>query len=1224
MDPQAALEALAGCRRPFLVGVRHHSPVLAAAVPALLDAAEPQMVLVELPQELQGWLAWLGHPGTVAPVALALAARDGSRLGFYPFADFSPELAAIRWAAARGVPVEAVDLPATARDGPAGDGAAAAGGGAVTPGLLRRFGVPDAEELWDRVVEAPACGADPERVRRAGLALGWAMRADAVSGPGVDRADLAREAWMRRRIAAAAGRNDRLAAVVGAFHAAALLPEPDPAFWSDPGLDLDPAPGDEAVTSLVPYAFDLLDSRSGYPAGIRDPAWQQALWEARGEPQRVERAAAEMAVRVCAELRGERQVAGVPDGREAFRLAGDLARLRGLPAPGRRELVEGIQTALGQGEPLGRGRALARAAQAVLVGNRLGALPPGAPRTGLHAQVEALVAELGLPGPAAGVEAVELRLDPARSPLDRRRHVTLRRLAAAGVCYAQEREVAGLGGAQALGRRWTARWQPATAATLELAALAGATLEQAAEGTLRRRAAGLAAADELVPLAALELVEQAAECGLAALTTELVSGLGETLLPSAGLAELVAAHRLLERIAAGHVPGLPTERGHPSDPPPYRPPSDPSLDDLVASAVAAVEGLAGSDDLADAVALAELVRLVERGRAEPPAAGEGRLAWTLARLTADGGPLMQGAAGAALVLLGHTQPARLGARLASWVDFGADPGRDLARRLQGVLVMAAPLLEVCAELLDPLARRVETLPDAAFLQRLPALRDGFEVLSPAVRQRFLDTVADRFGLHDPAELGRRLTVEHAPAALAGWAAADAAGRAAVLAQDPDVLDKRPGRLADGDALPAAVGGGQLGIAPPATPAPAGHPPDPRDPPTEPDPPDPPPAAATSTTSAAPAIAPLDRWRLVLGRERECLGPTPSRAAVALDELYGHGRGEGSAAAGLGQGDGGRRGGQEAPFPTPREWADELQALFGGRVRDEVLARAAARGRADALLAVDPDAVVASVDLLEQVLSLHGALPEARLGQLRRLVDRIVAELVRELARRLRPALVGLAVPRPTRRPAGPLDLDRTVRANLHTARRGPDGGAVLVPERPRFRTRARRAADWHVTIVVDVSGSMEASTIYSAVIAAILNGLPALSVRFVTFSTEVVDLSGRVDDPLGLLLEVAVGGGTDIGAGLGYARQRLTVPRRTIVALVTDFEEGVSVGKLLAEVRALAESGAQLLGLAALDDRGQPDFNRAIAAQVAAAGMPVAALSPLELARWIGERVRGG
>jgi Mg-chelatase subunit ChlD len=174
-----------------------------------------------------------------------------------------------------------------------------------------------------------------------------------------------------------------------------------------------------------------------------------------------------------------------------------------------------------------------------------------------------------------------------------------------------------------------------------------------------------------------------------------------------------------------------------------------------------------------------------------------------------------------------------------------------------------------------------------------------------------------------------------------------------------------------------------------------------------------------------------------------------------------------------------------------------------------------------------------------------------------------------------------------------------------------------------FRTRGRRAADWHVSIVVDVSGSMETSTIYSAIVAAVLNGLPALSVRFITFSTEVIDLSGHVDDPLGLLLEIAVGGGTDIGKGLAYARERLTVPRRSIVAVVSDFEEGVSLGRLLAEVRALAESGAHLLGLAALDDRGQPAFNRGIAEQVAAAGMPVAALTPLELARWIGEKVRG-
>ncbi|NUS57450.1 MAG: hypothetical protein HOV66_21730, partial [Streptomycetaceae bacterium] len=103
------MEHLAAADRPFLIGVRHHSPSLAAAIPALLDAARPGVLLVELPADLAEWLPWLAHDDTRAPVALAGSGPHG--LGFYPFADFSPELAAIRWAFRSGVPVVAADLP---------------------------------------------------------------------------------------------------------------------------------------------------------------------------------------------------------------------------------------------------------------------------------------------------------------------------------------------------------------------------------------------------------------------------------------------------------------------------------------------------------------------------------------------------------------------------------------------------------------------------------------------------------------------------------------------------------------------------------------------------------------------------------------------------------------------------------------------------------------------------------------------------------------------------------------------------------------------------------------------------------------------------------------------------------------------------------------------------------------------------------------------------------
>ncbi|MYS30240.1 hypothetical protein GTW38_25625, partial [Streptomyces sp. SID7804] len=67
------------------------------------------------------------------------------------------------------------------------------------------------------------------------------------------------------------------------------------------------------------------------------------------------------AVRVCAALRDLGHPSGPADAREISRLASDLARLRGLPAAGRGELVEAVQTVLAQGEPYGRGRAVARA-----------------------------------------------------------------------------------------------------------------------------------------------------------------------------------------------------------------------------------------------------------------------------------------------------------------------------------------------------------------------------------------------------------------------------------------------------------------------------------------------------------------------------------------------------------------------------------------------------------------------------------------------------------------------------------------------------------------------------------------------------------------------------------------------------------------------------------------------------------------------------------------------
>src|SRR5690606_38979797 len=101
-------------------------------------------------------------------------------------------------------------------------------------------------------------------------------------------------------------------------------------------------------------------------------------------------------------------------------------------------------------------------------------------------------------------------------------------------------------------------------------------------------------------------------------------------------------------------------------------------------------------------------------------------------------------------------------------------------------------------------------------------------------------------------------------------------------------------------------------------------------------------------------------------EREAMPPRARAAARALDELHGHGHGEGSRAE--------PGGGAPAPgFPTARAWREEIEARFGPELYEEVAARAAAAGRPAALLALDPDRITPSVELLAQVLSLRGGL-----------------------------------------------------------------------------------------------------------------------------------------------------------------------------------------------------------------------------------------------------------
>jgi len=1106
-DPQEAPGALFESRAPWLLGVRHHSVACALAMPAWLEAAKPSRIYLEMPAELQPWIEWVGHPETDAPVALA-SVVDGEVLSFYPLARFSPERVAIAWAVERGVEVVAFDTSA----GPK----ASAGKGAEI----------DIGPLWDRAVESRA-GGDPEDVRRAALRVGWALRAAAE--PRAE--DLCRETFMRSRMTAPEGS----VAIVGAYHAAALLEEPL-CF-----REVEAAEVSDAVTSLVPYEHALLDERSGYPAGILDPGWHEAVFDALGEGATPDDVLSEEATKLVRLAREKDHPGATSAAYEIVRLARGLTRLRGQPHPTRAELVEAARTVLGRGGGVGFDRLLRNA----FVGVRVGKVAKDAPRSGLLAHFGDALEGLRLPGrgEVKTGETKELRLDVLRSDLDRRRHLALTRASIAGVRYGRRRRSEAAGGLETLQRIWEVAWTPATDASLAFAGRHGVTLKQAAAGTLTRDVERADSEDALGASRRLALLHDAFAAGLPAMATEWLEGWRDRWAEDADLPALVAFVELLGRVLAGHEPGI-------ADDDPVVMACGGEQAEIFRHAEQLLEGLAGSDRLEDARALMQLVWL---------GGGGDRLRLHLQQMAREGSPTMRGAAWGASTLAGYE--VEDASWVASWVDRAVDAEgrRALAEGLAGLLVGAGLLLEVAPGLFGEVSERVEALGDDDFLRRLPALRHGFGVLGKSERARFLMLLEDR-GAIDLHAMDR-LPVD--AESLAGYAALDHEAHARTSA----LLGRRmPGAKAS----EAKVGAG----------------------------------AKEAAAHEEHALSRGDRWRLILGQQPQALSPRGARIAGVL------GGAEGGTGAGTGKAQ-----------PAVREWIDELEALFGVDVCQEIVASEAA-GDPELVAELDAKHVRPSVQLLTEILELAGHLGEAALAKVRPLVKKIIDELTRELADQVMPALRGVRSARPTRRPSSRLDVPRTIARNLHTARRDDEGRIYLVPEGPIFRSAEVKRLTWEVFVLLDVSGSMEPSVVHTALMAGILAGVPWVDLKLFAFSTEVVDLSEHVADPLKLLLEVHVGGGTDIGGAVRFVESQVRRPRRTMLLVVSDFEE-LGTGRPLVEaVQRLREAEVRVMGIASLDDAGNARFNAAMARTLRAVGMPVAALSPSALARWMKAQVQ--
>lgn len=269
------------------------------------------------------------------------------------------------------------------------------------------------------------------------------------------------------------------------------------------------------------------------------------------------------------------------------------------------------------------------------------------------------------------------------------------------------------------------------------------------------------------------------------------------------------------------------------------------------------------------------------------------------------------------------------------------------------------------------------------------------------------------------------------------------------------------------------------------------------------------------------------------------------------------------------------------------------------------------------------AAVPSVELVATIVSLKEHIPE----ETRETARAVVGEVVRELMRRLRPAMEqsvrgAIALGRHQARASmANLDWRTTIRRNLSGWQ--PSRG-VLIPERLHFYAREQRRREWTVIVCIDQSGSMAESVVYGAVMGAVFSAIPALATHVVVFDTEVVDLSDRAGDAVELLFGVQLGGGTDIHRALTQCQTLVRDPSKTLLVLISDLVEGADPKLTVAAASELTEAGVTLLAMLALGEGGVPAYDEEMARALRGVGATCFGCTPARLPAVIAAALSGG
>ncbi len=484
--------------------IRHHSPVCSFHLERVLEAYQPDCILVEGPENANDLVPLLTNPDTQAPVALYYACRDEGKLlsdagepvtyrCYYPFLDTSPELVALRYASAHGIPGTFMDLSYGAilrcsrersleeKQSYASDRYLAHN--RFQERLCQKAGVRSFEEFWEKYFEVGGMELTPGAFVNLMNTYCLLSRENTTGEEMAADGCLAREAHMAARIGEARAKYRRILVVAGGFHIQGLLHPGTP----DPGSAV-PA---KLRQTVYPMRYDLpaADALNGYASGIPAPGFYDGLWTRLHECDAEnpwEASILDMLVRVGRNLRKSGENVSAYDERCAYEMALGLAALREKHHPGLYELQDAVLSCFVKGEASLSALEPLRILRELTTGTRVGTLAAGAAVPPISRDFEAQCKRHRLTLEGKRETVLSILSDEKHRDTSRFLHRTVfldcdfaRRRRGPDLLKRRDRNL--------IRETWEYRWSAGVEAALMVYALSGATVREACATELRRR-----------------------------------------------------------------------------------------------------------------------------------------------------------------------------------------------------------------------------------------------------------------------------------------------------------------------------------------------------------------------------------------------------------------------------------------------------------------------------------------------------------------------------------------------------------------------------------------------------------------------------------------------------------------------------------------------------------------------------------------------------------------